>query len=126
MSKTLADQLRELGQRSILILEAERGDTTELCCDMKECLCPHSDGRGYFEKRPDPPSDWAPSVDHFPRLKKDGGQLVPGMRLSTCTGPTVIASFGPTPLMGSLQGPSTLTGSYGGPAPGDSFIRYRF
>lgn len=76
VSSSLADELRELGQRGILITAAERGDITQLACAMDECLCPQ--GRGYFDRKLHPPSDWAPSVDHFPILKQDGGKLVLG------------------------------------------------
>ena len=33
-------------------------------------------GRGYFEPRSTPLPAWAPSPDHYPRLKADGGHLV--------------------------------------------------
>jgi hypothetical protein len=76
MSHTVADQLRLLGQRGILITAAERGDIKEMACTMHECLCPQ--GRDHFERKSHPPTDWAPSVDHYPILKKDGGKLVLG------------------------------------------------
>ncbi len=76
MDRALADQLRELGQRGILITAAQQGIITELRCTMPECLCPQ--GPEHFEKKTHPPTDWAPSVDHYPRLKRDGGQLVIG------------------------------------------------
>ncbi len=45
------------------------------------CYC-HK-GRGYFEPRSTPLTDWAPTPDHYPRLKADGGHLVPSnVRLS--------------------------------------------
>ena len=45
------------------------------------CYCPN--GRGCFDPRSTPLTDWAPSPDHYPRLKADGGQLVPwNVRLS--------------------------------------------
>ena len=60
---------------------AQRGQIIELRCEMPKCYC-HK-GRGYFEPRSTPLPDWAPSPDHYPRLKADGGQLVPwNVRLS--------------------------------------------
>jgi hypothetical protein len=60
---------------------AQRGQIIELRCEMPKCYC-HK-GRGYFEPRSTPLPDWAPSPDHYPRLKADGGHLVPwNVRLS--------------------------------------------
>jgi hypothetical protein len=50
------------------------GKIEKLACAMPECLCRHPKGREYFVRRPDPPSDWAPSADHI-HLKSEGGQL---------------------------------------------------
>ena len=71
----LADQLRALGTRGVLVQMAERGQIIELRCEMPMCYCPN--GRGCFERRSTPLTDWAPSPDHYPRLKADGGHLVP-------------------------------------------------
>ncbi len=77
----VAGQLRELGTRGVLVQMAQRGQIIELRCEMPMCYCPK--GRGHFEKRSTPLPDWAPSPDHYPRLKKDGGHLVPwNVRLS--------------------------------------------
>jgi hypothetical protein len=73
MSHTVAEQLQLLGQRGILLTAAKQGEITELCCDAPECLCP--EGRHHFEKKTHPPKDWAPSADHFPKLKSEGGKL---------------------------------------------------
>lgn len=72
---TLADQLRALGTRGVLVQMAQRGQLTELRCEMPKCYC-HK-GRAYFEPKSTSRRDWAPSADHYPRLKADGGQLVP-------------------------------------------------
>ena len=95
MGDTLAGRLRALGTRGVLVQMAQRGQIIELHCEMPKCYC-HK-GRGYFEPRstplpprstPLPPRstplpDWAPSPDHYPRLKADGGHLVPwNVRLS--------------------------------------------
>jgi hypothetical protein len=78
---TLADRLQALGTRGVLVQMAQRGQIIELRCEMPKCYCPK--GRGCFEPRSTPLPDWAPSPDHYPRLKADGGQLVPwNVRLS--------------------------------------------
>lgn len=81
MEETIADQLRARGVRGVLVQMAQRGQIIELRCEMPKCYC-HK-GRGYFEARSIPLPDWAPSPDHYPRLKADGGHLVPwNVRLS--------------------------------------------
>lgn len=78
---TIAARLRALGARGVLVQMAEHGQIIELRCEMPECYC--QKGREYFEPRSHPPPDWAPSPDHYPRLKADGGHLVPwNVRLS--------------------------------------------
>jgi len=42
---------------------------------MPNCYC-HK-GRSYFEAKSTTRRLWAPSADHYPRLKADGGHLVP-------------------------------------------------
>ena len=44
---TLADRLRALGTRGVLVQMAQRGQIIELRCEMPKCYC-HK-GRGYFE-----------------------------------------------------------------------------
>ncbi len=81
MGDTVADQLRTLGTRGVLVQMAQRGQIIELRCEMPMCYC-HK-GRGYFDPRSTPLTDWAPTPDHYPRLKADGGHLVPwNVRLS--------------------------------------------
>jgi Recombinase len=75
MGDTLADQLRARGTRGVLVQMAKRGQIIELRCEMPMCYCPK--GRGHFDPKSTSPSDWAPSPDHYPRLKADGGHLVP-------------------------------------------------
>jgi hypothetical protein len=78
---TVADQLQALGTRGVLVQMAQRGQIIELRCEMPKCYC-HK-GRGYFEQRSIPLPNWAPSPDHYPRLRADGGHLVPwNVRLS--------------------------------------------
>jgi hypothetical protein len=75
MGDTTADQLRARGVSGVLVQMAQQGQLIELRCEMPACYCPK--GRGYFEAKSTPPPDWAPSPDHYPRLKADGGHLVP-------------------------------------------------
>ena len=75
IEETTADRLRALGARGVLVQMAQRGQIIELRCEMPNCYC-HK-GRGYFEPRSTPLTAWAPSPDHYPRLKADGGHLVP-------------------------------------------------
>ena len=78
----LTDELRKRGvERGVLIRMAQSGQIIELRCEMPKCYC-HK-GRGYFEPRSHPQrSVWAPSADHYPQLKADGGELVPEIRLA--------------------------------------------
>jgi len=81
-TRTLADELRTIyGVRGVLVEMAKDGQIIELRCEMPSCYCPK--GRAYFVKKSTSPPDWAPSPDHYPRLKAHGGQLVPeNVRLS--------------------------------------------
>jgi hypothetical protein len=88
-AKAVADRLRELGVRRVLLQMAKRGQIIELKCEMPKCYCPK--GRGYFDEKSHPPRSWEPSADHYPTLKSDGGHLVPSnVRLAhiLCTGRT--------------------------------------
>jgi hypothetical protein len=73
--ETLVDKLRALGTRGVLVQMAKRGQLLDLRCEMPRCYC-HK-GPGYFEAVSTPLSPWAPTADHYPRLKADGGHLVP-------------------------------------------------
>lgn len=78
---SVADQLRELGVKGVLVKMAERGQLLELQCEMPQCY--HHKGRGAFDAITTPRSKWAPSPDHYPILKSDGGKLRPeNVRLS--------------------------------------------
>jgi hypothetical protein len=70
---SIADQLRELGVKGVLVQMAERGQLLELKCEMPQCY--HHKGRGKFDPVTTPRTDWAPSPDHYPILKSAGGQL---------------------------------------------------
>jgi hypothetical protein len=78
---SVADQLRALGVRGVLVQMAERGQFLDLKCEMPQCY--HHQGRGAFDPVTTPRTPWAPSPDHYPILKSAGGHLVPeNVRLS--------------------------------------------
>jgi hypothetical protein len=60
---------------------AERGQLLSLRCEMPQCY--YYKGRGCFDPRATPLTDWAPSPDHYPILKSARGKLRPeNVRLS--------------------------------------------
>jgi hypothetical protein len=75
MRATVVDRLRELGTKGVLVQMAKGGQIIELRCEMPRCYC-HK-GRSYFDSKSAALTPWAPSADHYPRLKADGGHLVP-------------------------------------------------
>ena len=78
---SVADQLRKLGVKGVLVQMAERGQLLDLKCEMPQCY--HHKGRGAFDPVTKPRTKWAPSPDHYPVLKSAGGHLVPeNVRLS--------------------------------------------
>jgi hypothetical protein len=78
---SVADQLRSLGVKGVLVQMAERGQLLDLKCEMPQCY--HPKGRGTFDSRKAPDRKWAPSSDHYPTLKSAGGKLRPeNVRLS--------------------------------------------
>ena len=74
---SVAERLRKLGVRGVLVHMAEHDQILELACEMPTCYCPK--GTRHFEYRPPttPFPDWAPNADHHPTLKMDGGHLDP-------------------------------------------------
>ena len=74
---TLAERLKALGVKGVLVDMAKNGQILALRCEMPTCYCPN--GRRHFEGRPKttPFPDWAPNADHYPRLKMDDGHLDP-------------------------------------------------
>lgn len=68
-------KLEALGVRGILRQLARDGQLVDVRCEMPQCYCFR--GRGYFDPR-STGSEWSPTADHYPRLKSDGGHLVPG------------------------------------------------
>ena len=59
--KSVADQLRELGVKGVLVQMAERGQLLALKCEMPQCY--HHKGRGAFNPVTTPRTKWAPSPD---------------------------------------------------------------
>lgn len=77
----VADWLRELGVKGILVTAAENGNIATLECAIPECLCPR--GRGHFTPVTPELDDWIPTIDHFPKLKHEGGhKTVDNIRLA--------------------------------------------
>jgi hypothetical protein len=69
-----ARKLRGLGVKGILIKAAELGYITQVTCKMPECFCPEElGGARYFEPVTLPGTDWMPTLEHFPRPKREGG-----------------------------------------------------
>lgn len=78
---SVADELRRLGVKGVLVKMAERGQLLELKCEMPQCY--HHKGRAAFDPVAKTRTKWAPSPDHYPTLKSAGGHLVPeNVRLS--------------------------------------------
>jgi hypothetical protein len=73
--RSLAERLRGLGVRGVLVQMAERGQLFDLRCEMPQCYC--DKGRDHFEPKTRPMTNWAPNADHYPTLKRDGGHLKP-------------------------------------------------
>jgi hypothetical protein len=72
---SVADELRKLGVRGVIVQMAERGQLLALKCEMPQCY--HHKGRGKFDQVTTRRTKWAPSPDHYPILKSAGGHLVP-------------------------------------------------
>jgi hypothetical protein len=78
---SVADELRRLGVKGVLVQMAERGQLLDLKCEMPQCY--HHRGRAAFDPVAKTRTKWAPSPDHYPTLKSAGGHLVPAnVRLS--------------------------------------------
>jgi hypothetical protein len=79
--KSIADQLRDLNVKGVLVRMAESGQLLEVKCEMPQCY--HEKGRHEFEPLSTERKEWAPSRDHYPILESAGGKLVPeNVRLS--------------------------------------------
>ena len=74
--RATALKLRALGVKGILVAAAEQGYITQLACEMPECFCPEElGGACYFERVTAGLSDWMPTLEHFPRPKREGGKV---------------------------------------------------
>ena len=74
-NETLVEDLTERGVGGVLLQMAKAGQLLSLKCEMPKCYC-HK-GRAYFAAKTHPPTDWAPSADHYPVPKAAGGELKP-------------------------------------------------
>lgn len=74
-SGTVVERLMELKVAGVLLQMAERGQVLEARCEMPHCY--YFRGRAEFDEKTHPPSQWAPSADHYPILKMAGGKLTP-------------------------------------------------
>jgi hypothetical protein len=72
-NRSVADELRRLGVKGVLVQMAERGQLLAVKCEMPQCY--HHKGRAAFDEVTTPRKKWAPSPDHYPILKSDGGHL---------------------------------------------------
>jgi hypothetical protein len=72
---SVADELRRLGMKGVLVQMAERGQLLALKCEMPQCY--HHKGRGAFDPVTTTRTKWAPSPDHHPTLRSAGGHLRP-------------------------------------------------
>jgi hypothetical protein len=73
--RAVAATLKGLGVKGILIEAAEQGYITQLACRMPRCFCPEElGGATYFEPVTAELSDWMPTLEHFPRPKREGSR----------------------------------------------------
>jgi len=73
-----AKELKSLGVKGPLIKAAELGYLTEVTCGMPKCFCPEElGGASHFEPVTRELSDWMPTLEHFPRPKREGGKNSP-------------------------------------------------
>lgn len=71
----VARKLESYGAKRSLIKAAEHGYITEMRCGMKTCYCPQElGGAAHFERVSSELSDWAPTFEHSPIPKRDGGR----------------------------------------------------
>ena len=76
---TVAERLKALGAKKVLIEMAKNGQILRLRCEMPTCYC--RDGRQHFDPWPDAQHaserEWSPNADHYPTLRMDGGHAKP-------------------------------------------------
>ena len=71
----LVEELTKRGVGGVLLQMAKAGQLLELKCEMPKCY--HHKGRAHFDPKTHPPTNWAPSADHYPVPKAAGGELKP-------------------------------------------------
>jgi hypothetical protein len=71
----VVQELIRLNVSGVLLRMARVGQLIEVRCEMPHCY--YFRGRAAFDAREHPPSQWAPSADHYPILKLAGGKLTP-------------------------------------------------
>lgn len=62
--RSVADELRRLGVKGVLVQMAERGQLLAVKCEMPQCY--HHKGRGEFDQVTTPLTKWAPSPGVLP------------------------------------------------------------
>ena len=79
--QSVADQLRKLGMKGVLVQMAERGQLLALKCEMPQCY--HHKGRGAFDPVTTPRTKWAPSPTTTRSSSRPAGTSFPeNVRLS--------------------------------------------
>lgn len=74
----VAERLRALGVKGVLIKAAELGYITEVTCGMPKCFCPEElGGASHFVARTQTWNDSEPTHEHFPIPKREGGKATP-------------------------------------------------
>ena len=73
-STKLVEELKSLKVGGVLKVMAQQGQLVELRCEIPKCYCPG--GRRKFDPKGQVPNDWTPSVDHYPKLKSEGGTRI--------------------------------------------------
>jgi hypothetical protein len=74
----VAERLRALGVKGVLIRAAELGYITEVTCGMPTCFCPEElGGASHFVARTQTWNDWEPTHEHFQIPKREGGKATP-------------------------------------------------
>ncbi len=82
------EKLEALGVRGILRQLARDGQIVDVRCEMPQCYCFR--GRKYFAPK-SPRSDWSPTPDHYPRLRRMEGtslRTTSGWRICSATNVT--------------------------------------
>jgi hypothetical protein len=71
--RAVAAELKALRVKGVLVSAAEQGYITQLACKMPKCFCPEELGGACSFEPVTGLSDWEPTLEHFPRSKREGG-----------------------------------------------------